>query len=294
MRIKEFVDYEFIIQVNILGGLIEVRCKYKECLDGIMDFFSTSISYSFTVPDIIIYCDWEQSGRYLYRTSPSNYKEPILEGVFYQLPGHDKVEPWDSYDPPLPPFVKEPFANMFVGLHAAAIKDKQNNAILFIGPQGSGKTTSALQMVNNSDAYELLTDETVFLRKRSLLVEPFPRLVLPRILINGEVTKCAVTAREAFKQVARQSALINHVFFLKRVSDSNGITGISTDEAYRSIVEHYQYAGSSFKESMITLSIVAKEVPFSRIHYSNYKELLAILKSVPEYLDNSRISTKIN
>ncbi|MEV2344428.1 hypothetical protein ABNE77_13685 [Paenibacillus larvae] len=195
MGTTDFADCKYIIQVKILGGLIEVRCKHKECLDGIMDFFSTSISYNFAVPDIIIYCDWEQSDRYLYRTSPLDYRGPILEGVFYQLPGDRQVEQWDSYDPPLPPFVKEPFANMFVGLHAAAVKDRQNNAILFIGPKGSGKTTSALQIVNNSDSYELLTDETVFLRRRSLLVEPFPRLVLPRTAIDGEVTKFAMTAR---------------------------------------------------------------------------------------------------
>ncbi|ARF70244.1 hypothetical protein B7C51_23980 [Paenibacillus larvae subsp. pulvifaciens] len=289
MGTTDFADCKYIIQVKILGGLIEVRCKHKECLDGIMDFFSTSISYNFAVPDIIIYCDWEQSDRYLYRTSPLDYRGPILEGVFYQLPGDRQVEQWDSYDPPLPPFVKEPFANMFVGLHAAAVKDRQNNAILFIGPKGSGKTTSALQIVNNSDSYELLTDETVFLRRRSLLVEPFPRLVLPRTAIDGEVTKFAMTAREAFRQVARQSAMINHGFFLKRVSGHIGISGISSDEAYRNIVEHYQYAGSSFKESMITLSVVAREVAFSRISYSNYEQLLAILKSVPEYLNNRRI-----
>lgn len=289
METVDFGDFKFKVQVKVLGGLIEVKCKYKECLDGIIDFFSTSISLSFAVPDIIIFCDWEQSGRYLFRTSPSDYRGHILKGVYYQLPGNGQAEPWDSYDPPLPPFVKEPFANTFVGLHAAAVKDKQKNAILFIGPKGSGKTTSALQIVNNSDSYELLTDETVFLRRRSLLVEPFPRLVLPRTAINGEVTKFAMTAREAFRQVAQQSAIINHVFFLKRVSGHIGISGISSDEAYRNIVEHYQYAGSSFKESMITLSVVAREVPFSRISYSNYEQLLAILKSVPEYLENRQI-----
>ncbi|AQT86529.1 hypothetical protein B1222_22470 [Paenibacillus larvae subsp. pulvifaciens] len=127
-----------------------------------------------------------------------------------------------------------------------------------------------------------------------MLVEPFPRLVLPRTAIDGDVTKFAITAREAFRQVARQSAMINHGFFLKRASGHIGISGISSDEAYRNIVEHYQYAGSSFKESMITLSVVAREVAFSRISYSNYEQLLAILKSVPEYLNNRRMMEMTN
>lgn len=292
MDCTEFHDHIYLKRIKILGGIIEVRCKYYECLEGIEAFFSASITDAFITPDIIIYCNWKKADRYLFRTRPKEDGDEFLPGVFYQKSGSTEILPWDSYDPPLPPFIKKPFINSFVGLHAGAIKGDKNNAILFIGSRGSGKTTSTLELVNNFEQYELLTDETVFIRKRSLLVEPFPRLVLPRAIADGEIKKYSLRADQAYKRVAKQPAIVTHGFFLKKDIGGPFISKISSIDAYRNIVEHYKYAGTGLKESMITLSLVAQEAEFSVISYKNYEDLKSILRTVPSYLEGLSLNEK--
>ncbi|MGH0595751.1 hypothetical protein [Bacillus wiedmannii] len=279
-------DFKYAVTIQLLGGVIEAKCKYLKCLEGIKSFFSSCIIESWITPDIIIYCDWEEAGRYLFRTSPvvdENMK--FLPGVFYKEKGSNKLHAWDSADPPLPPFVKEPFVNSFVGLHAGAVKGKKNNAILFIGPRESGKTTSTLEIVNNyPEEYSLLTDETAFIRKRSCLIEPFPRLVLPRTLVDGKIHKYALEANEAYKKVATSSAIITHIFFLKKGIGKPYINEISPIEAYRKIINNYLYAGADLADSMITLAMIVNQVSLSSINYSSYEDLLSIINEVPSYL----------
>ncbi|MBM7581136.1 phosphoenolpyruvate carboxykinase (ATP) [Jeotgalibacillus terrae] len=276
--------YKYKTRINILGGCIEVRCKYKNCLEGIKYFFSANFddSLDFT-PDIVIYISLKESDRYLYRTSPS--ENGYITGVSYQLKGSSEILEWDSYDPPLPPFVKPPFSNNFVALHAGAIRTTNNNAILFVGPKGSGKTTSTLELVNNSDEFELLTDETVFVRKRSLLVEPFPRLVLPREKIGEGIEKTSISSIEAYKKVAQKGALITHCFLLEKSDiEEPSISEISNFESYRNLIEYYQYAGTNFEESLITLKKIADEATFSIIRYKEYDDLIQVLKNIPKII----------
>lgn len=282
----ELESYVYNSKFAILGAILEVRCKHEVCLDGIEEFFSTLITYEVITPDIIIYCSWEKSDRYLYRTRPTRENEVHLPGVFYETPDSVGVLPWDSYDPPLPPFIKKPFINNFVALHAGAIKGNKNDAIIFIGPRASGKTTSTLELVNNFDFYELITDETLYIRKRTNLVEPFPRLILPRTIVEGDIRKYALSAKKAYKKIAKSSALISHGFFLNGdIEGKASIQKVSDEEAFRNIIEHYQYAGTDLLESILTLRKLTERTTFSSINYHKYDDLKEILKDVPSYLE---------
>lgn len=282
-------DFKYICRIGILGGIIEVRCKFENCLKGIKRFFSASIIQTVQVPDIIIYCEWEESGRYLYRTRPNQNQGLILNGVFFQEFGSSEIKPWDSYQPVLPPFVKEPFSNSFVALHAGAVKNNQNEAFLFVGIQGSGKTTSSLELVNSNEQFELLTDETVYCRKRSLFIEPFPRLVLPREEQNGEIIKKSIPATKAFSKIASTGAIVNHIFYLEKDENSNtppSISPISREKSYRKLVESYQFAGVDFHESLITLNQITEYANASILRYSTYNDLKEIIKSIPNYIES--------
>ncbi|GEM_PF-1087832 len=283
------INVKNVESIDILGGIIEVRCTFEECLNGIKRFFSASIVQRDIVPDIIIYCDWEKSDRYLFRTRPHLNQELILEGVYYQEFGSSKIIPWDSYQPVLPPFVKEPFLNSFVALHAGAVKNSNNQAFLFVGSRASGKTTSTLELVNSNYQFELLTDETVYCRKRSIYVEPFPRLVLPREEINSDIVKRMLPATEAFFKVASSGAIVSHIFYLKPEENAQkpSIIEISNEESYRYLVEHYQYAGTEFKESLLTLHRISAHAKASVVSYSTYHDLKEIIHTIPHYLEKT-------
>lgn len=283
------VKFKHICRIDILGGIIEVRCKFKKCLNGIKKYFSASIVQRDVVPDIIIYCDWEKADRYLFRTRPIN-QNSILDGVYYQEFGSKEVIPWDSYQPVLPPFVKKPYLNSFVALHAGAVKNYNNQALLFVGSRASGKTTSTLELVNSNHDFELLTDETVFCRKRSIYVEPFPRLVLPRYDNNSNIVKRELPATEAFCKIANSGAIVSHIFYLKPEENSQKplIIEISNEESYRHLVEHYQYAGTEFKESLLTLYRISEYAKASIVSYNTYYELKEIIKTIPQYIKKTQ------
>lgn len=284
-------EFEYRIPLKILGAIIEVRCVFSECLEGIKSFFSTFEVSNEITPDIIIYCNWAKSDRYLYRTRPEikgdNSSE--LGGVFYQLRGESQIHSWKSLNPPLIPFELAPLENQFIAIHAGAIKNEKNEGILFIGKSGSGKTTSTLRLVEQNKNLKFLTDETVFCRNRSVFIEPFQRTILPRKEQDGEIIKTSVPAIEAIskEKIAVDGAIAKYLIFLEHLPGKTplGIKEMSKEESFKKIVEHYQFAGADISNAMITLKYIVDNAKSYNFEYSNYVELI-------DFLDDFEVNIK--
>lgn len=280
-------QYRHVIRIKILGTILELRCKYEQCMVELKEFFAVKKQVTSLEPDIIIYCDYKKIDRYLFRTRPQERKESALEGVYFQLPGSSEVYKWESLNPPLIPFEYAPMAQQFVAIHAGAIKNEKNEAILFIGKSGSGKTTSTLRMVKQNDTLQFLTDETVFCRTRSIYIEPFPRLVLPRKMENGEIVKERYPANQLFNEskIANTGAIIKYIFFLDNTKGAGlSIDSISKEGAFRNILEHYQFAGTGMKDSIRTLHYIVEAATCYQVHYKEFSELISFIDNIPSYL----------
>lgn len=245
------------------------------CLGGIADYFSASITTEKENIDIIIYCSLNSASKYLFRTSPH---KPI-EGVFYQT-RNGYIKKWDELSPPIPPFTKLPFKQRFTGLHASAVK-LNNKTYLFIGAKGSGKTTISMKLSNDFKA-SFLTDETVFIINRSTLVEPFPRMILPRVKKNGEITKKKVLARDGVEKILDNQTPIDFIYFLNKLP-YDGISytqKLSKTKGIKLLLENYLYAGSDLNEAISTLIQIAKNIPMYQFNYSSYNDLMEFTNEI--------------
>ncbi len=260
--------------LDILGVHLWIRCKHRECLDGILHHFSCSRSPRILTPDIVIECEWEEAGRYLFRARPPENDGP-LDGVRIWVPKHDSTPRlWTSAYPPIPPLNVWPFAERFVGLHAAAVIAPDGFATLFVGERGSGKSTLALAFVNDGDC-ELLTDETVFLHRRTRLVEPFP-IAIGVKASDGISGKRLVAAAEAVKAVADRAALVTRVVFPTPYhSAGRRVEPMSEAEGFRALLPHHLDVGADMDEAIVTLVHLSTRTRLLRCRYGSYEDLLS-------------------
>jgi hypothetical protein len=277
-------EFPYQVTLFLLGCHLLVRCKYKECLDQISQTFSPVICTPWSTPDVIVDCKWKKAGRYLFRTRPAENSGPLI-GVQVHTQGKLAESDWLYLEPPIPPFIVEPFRNRFIALHAGSVKTSNNNCLIFLGNRGSGKTTTTLILVDKYHC-SLLTDEIVCIHKRTKLVEPFPRSVHVRENGNGKnPQKIAVSADKACRTVANQSALATHIIFL----EPNGIFGkqeflkISPSETFKNLLKHNLNAGCCPDESMVTLVQLAYELPAFMYRYGRYEDLLFLPEKCLEY-----------
>lgn len=262
-------NYPYKLNLSILGGAIQVCCKYKECQKGVKNYFSESIIEEEVNIDIVIYCDLEKADKYLFRTNPNG---PI-KGVYYETE-NNTIRKWDDCNPPIPPFVKSPFKNRFTGLHAGAV-NINNKTILFVGEKESGKTTITTHLSNNFGA-QFITDETTFILNRTKAVEPYPRLILPRIHKNGEVRKVQLSVSDGVKNVLKDASIIDKIYFLNKLTYETKayVKKTPKTEAIKLLFENYLYAGSHFGEITSTLVEITKDIPIYQYNYSQYNDLL--------------------
>jgi hypothetical protein len=269
-------EFPYQITLFLLGCHILVKCKHKQCLDGIATIFSPVICTPWHTPDVVVDCDWEKAERYLFRTRPHEDTAP-LSGVRVHTQGKLAESEWPFLDPPIPPFVVEPFQNRFIGLHAGSVQTPTGECFIFLGNRGSGKTTTTLALVNNHKC-RLLTDETVFIHRRTKLVEPFPRSVHLGEMRNGSFRKVSVSADKACQAVTDKPALVTHIVFLEPDQKVQGqeFSRITPAEAFKNFLKHHLNAGCSPDESMVTLTQLAREVPAFTYRYNTYEDLLSL------------------
>lgn len=261
--------YPHSLSLELLGACLLVRCRHAVCLDGIRRQFSAAVGTVFSTPDVIVDCEWEQADRHLFRARPSSSAGQPLLGVAIMLPGSERSRPWRFASPPLPPLAVPPFRDRFVGLHAAAVVLPEGGAVVLAGERGTGKSTAALSLVNEFGC-SLLTDETVFIHRRTILVEPFAQAI--GVWQAGK--KVTVAAVDVCERIVDVSAPIIGVMVLDRQADTKpGLRPISPAGALRELLRHHLDVGATADEAMVTLVRLAQSVPALRFHWAEPAQL---------------------
>jgi hypothetical protein len=267
-------DVPHSCDLSLLCGYLWVRCKHRACLEDIIRHFSCSRCTRVVSPDVVVECDWERAGRYLFRSRPASLTG-ALEGVRVLVAGRDtRLRSWTSHYPPLPPLDVPPFEGRFAGLHGAAVVAPDGGAILLLGDRESGKSTSAVDLVEHADC-QLLTDETVFLHRRTLLAEPFPIAIGIRRSAD-QPGKDLVPASEAVRSVSARPALVARVIILNPVAARTRLVRLGEADALRELLRHHVDVGLDLNESLITLLRLASEAELSRFDYGSYDDLLRL------------------
>jgi len=257
--------------LSLLGSYILVRCRHKACLEGITEYFSTALCETWCTADIVIDCQWEKAERYLFRARP--VEDPIehLAGVRVHMFGRLALEDWPYKEPPLPPFLLEPFVNRFVGLHAAAVEAPNGKGLVVVGNQGSGKTTISVDITNNYGCH-ILTDETTFIHRRTRFVEPF---VGPIGLRDKNSSKRIVPASKVCQRIAMKPVSITHLVFLEAADIQRGeLLPIDANTTFRFLLKHHLNVGCTIDEAVVTLLQLSRSVSSALFRYGAYKDLL--------------------
>jgi hypothetical protein len=272
---SEIPEYPNVCFLDLLGAHVWVRCKHRQCLEDVLRHFSCNQSVRKMTPDVIVECDWERADRALFRSRPAS-SSTLLDGIRVQVTGHDtEARPWASLYPPLPPFDVPPFKRSFVGLHSAAVVASNGEATLLVGSRGSGKSTLAIDLVNHSSC-ALLTDETVFLHRRTLLVEPFPIAIGVKTSASDRQKKL-VPASDLVRSIARRPALVARIVILSpgNIKDYR-LEHLSEAEGVRELLTHHLDVGADADEAIVTILQLATQAEMFRFRYGSYNDLFAL------------------
>lgn len=123
---------------------------------------------------------------------------------------------------------------------------------------------------------DFLTDETVFVLNRTSLIEPYPRLILPRVFENNKIIKKQITVTDGVKKVLKTNSTIDYIIFLKKHSYNivPYLQKMTNVESTKLLFENYLYAGSDFNEVSYTLVKLGKNIPAYQYNYADYNSLL--------------------
>ena len=262
---------------RLLGARILVRTSHPRCLAGVGDQFSAAREDPWTTPDQIVECSWPEAERYLFRSRPAGEAATPLRGVRVLTPGGPSAE-WTGPDPPLPAFRLPPIQGRFAGLHAAAVR-LPAGGVLVAGARGSGKSTVAVDLVNRHGG-EFLTDETVFLHRRTAVVEPYAGAV--GVWEAGRL-KHRVPAVDACRSVARGPGEMAALVVL-HPGEPAGLRDLDAGGAFREILAHHVDVGAQADEAMTTLAGLAHRLPAASAGWSSYADLLALPDTVVAWL----------
>ncbi|MDQ3802531.1 MAG: hypothetical protein M3416_01555 [Acidobacteriota bacterium] len=279
------------LRLSLLGAHILVRCRHKSCLDGIALHFSPHITEKNCTPDVTVDCDWEEAGRYLFRTRPGEKTGVPLDGVKVHHQGNLSETDWIPLSPPLPPFDLPPFRDRFVGLHAAAVKSPGGRGALLIGERGSGKSTLAMKLASERGC-EFLTDEVVCIHRRTLIVEPFAIAVgLKRDPADPGTGKLLVAADKLVPAVARAPAQVSYTIFLSPRAGGTPpgppvLERVAPHVVFRNLLAHHLDVGSSMDESLVTLLNMAENTAGAQLSYQTFEDLLRSDELIMEFIES--------
>jgi hypothetical protein len=259
---------------RLLGCDILVRCTYKACLDEIIDYFPTLQRNPDVTPDLIIDIEWEHAGKYLFRGRPDTEKGTTLKGVYVHSLGMTTDSEWNVLDPPIPPFVLSPIRDRFVGFHGGAVQTPDNAVVMILGSRGSGKTTIILTLANDYNC-RVLTDESIFLHRRTRLIEPFPQPAGILTVPGNPKSKRPVRSDQVFRSLLTQPAIATHLMFLEPSKTLYQFGRLHSNATFQRLLIHARAAGSTFDEAVVTMFQLATELPSAEVHYITYNELKA-------------------
>jgi hypothetical protein len=261
------------VTLFLLGCNILIRCKYKPCADAIAEYFSPAIRDPWCSPDVIVDCTWELPHRYLFRSRPPENNGPLPGIHVHTMKKMADIE-WSFTDPPIPPFVLEPFRNRFIGLHGGAVISPVGNCLMILGDRGSGKTTITRELVNNH-GFSLLTDETLFIHRRTSLVEPFPRPMKIMDVKNGYMNTKLLPAQKVCSNISNRPALATHALFLVSSNRINvEFVPIPPADAFKQLLQHHLSVGCEYDEAIFSLAYLAHNLSSSLFSYCSYDQLV--------------------
>jgi len=185
----------------------------------------------------------------------------------------------------LPPLSLAPFSGRFVALHAACVWREDFGGVLIAGTRGAGKTTVALALAQRH-GFDLLTDETAFLRVRSLLVEPFPRALGVFKNARGRSAKFNVRADRAVPRVRREACVIRRAVFLQPCPDVGlRIRQIDRETALAALLSAARRSGVEVQETVISLFELVRSVREPvEISHSGYDQLSRVPQALLELI----------
>lgn len=261
-----------VVSLSLLGVRVDVRCTHAACAAGIRAFYSAStVPGALSSPEVVIWCNWEGPGRYLFRSRPDDCAGVPLEGVFVQTLRSAR-EPWTWTLPPVPPLASWPFRDRFAALHAAMVRTATGEGVLIAGDRESGKSTTALLASERLGAH-VLCDETALIHCRTTLVEPFPHSV--GVWRNGRKVQTPIT--DVCTRIAREAAPINRMLFLKPGASASRVSRRSRSDALRELLPHHREAGASIGDAMQTLLHLAARTESWSIEYADHHELVDLV-----------------
>lgn len=269
-------DAGTVVSLSLLGVRVDVRCSDPECARAIGAFFSAChVPAASASPEVVVWCDWADAGRYLFRSRPDHLEGVPLDGVHVQTLRSQR-QPWTSTLPPIPALASWPFKDRFTALHAAAVCTATGEGVLLAGDRGSGKSTTALVLSRQFGA-EVLADETSLVHCRTTMVEPF----LHSVGVWREGRKIQVPITEVCDKIGRHAVSINRLIFLSRRPEGPRVVRrIGQSEALRKLLPHHRDAGASMGDSVQTvLNLVSRSESWS-IEYSNHEELGEVVSAV--------------
>lgn len=261
-----------VVSLSLLGVRVDVRCAHAACAAAVEAFYSAStVPGGSSSPEVIIWCDWEDSGRYLFRSRPEDCAGVPLEGVSVQTLRSTRV-PWTWTLPPIPPLASWPFKDRFAALHAAVVRTVAGEGVLIAGDRESGKSTTAL-LVSERLGAQLLCDETALIHCRTTLVEPFPHSV--GVWRNGRKVQTPIT--EVCTRIAREAVPVNRILFLKPGAAASRVSRRSRSDALREMLPHHREAGASIGDAMQTLLHLSSRAESWSIEYTEHHELVDLV-----------------
>lgn len=272
--------------MDFFGEIVQINAIHKTFVEELCDFLSLDVNKlnMITIPAIELYFDLKHIDRYLFRTRP--YSIP-LNGCFIKNE-NDKIVPWESLSPPIPPYDSDAFKNKYLAFHAGAVSNNEKS-YLIIGKRGSGKTTAVTRLVNQHN-FNLLTDETAIISKNSLMVHSFPRMFHPRVKVNGKIEKTKIRADRVVKSIERNSKTLDMIFILKK-SDIQRVTKLNSMNSCYHLLEGFQYAGTELKSSLSTIT----RLSFKSTYLIEYEsgEFNSLINSIDKISDIIKKSINI-
>lgn len=269
----------------MLGGVIGVVAPKRQCAEDIRRFLGPMATETYRTPDLLFLCTQRRASRYLFRARPLEDGPVPLEGVYLRRPGDGDWSPWTCADPPLPPLSIPPFSGRFVALHAACVCREDVGGVLLVGDRGAGKTTVALALAQRH-GFEFLTDETAFLRVRSLVVEPFPRALGIFTRNGGVPRKRDIRADRAVSRIRMRPCVVARIVFLEsRPGRQVRIRNLEKHRALTSLLSAARRSGVGIEETTISLfELVRAAARTLEISYSSYEQLTELPDALLEAL----------
>lgn len=269
-----------VLHLRALGCEVTMRFRYAACWAQAAGLFDPLLTEPWRSPDVIIECDWPRMRRVFIRSRTTGERE--LDGVRIFSEEHPNGAPWASLDPPFPPVQLAPFRDRFVRLHAAGVVSPQGTGLAVLGESGHGKSTVSFHLVREH-GYTLLSDEDLFLHRRSFLAEPF---AVGAAALWRELRHAGASGHAAWTGVVAQHPVaIQQVIVLNpEHPEGTSPARISPEDCFRALLAARRRSGSGDTEDIATVALIARSLPAAQMRGADYHALLVGVKELVSFV----------